>query len=79
MMILFRTNFIILYLSHQDWFAQGGSPFVGMIMSPYDTMHSSSQSQLKCLTVVNDHKATSKQPGKIYSDTQNSELRHSFI
>ncbi|EDO45099.1 predicted protein, partial [Nematostella vectensis] len=35
----------------QEWFAKGGAAFIGVIVSPYNYVNTSNQSQIKCLTV----------------------------
>ncbi|XP_029213265.2 histone H2A deubiquitinase MYSM1-like [Acropora millepora] len=38
----------------QEWFAKGGAPFIGIIVSPYNYSNPSNQSQIRCLTVSDD-------------------------
>ena len=57
-MIVFYVAFIISSVNvvscSQGWFAQGGSPFIGVIVNPYNKQTPSHHSQFKCLVVCSD-------------------------
>ncbi|XP_022802345.1 histone H2A deubiquitinase MYSM1-like isoform X2 [Stylophora pistillata] len=38
----------------QEWFAKGGAPFIGIIVSPYNYSNLSNQSQIRCLTISDE-------------------------
>lgn len=44
----------------QEWFAKGGAPFIGIIVSPYNYSNPSNQSQIRCLTVSDDWDSASQ-------------------
>ncbi|KAK3091933.1 hypothetical protein FSP39_023819 [Pinctada imbricata] len=41
-------------LKFQEWFAKGGFPYIGIIISPYNRMNTGTVSEINCLTISHD-------------------------
>ena len=47
-------SYLISFFCLQEWFAKGGAPFIGIIVSPYNYSNLSNQSQIRCLTISDE-------------------------